>query len=343
MKILLACDRSRGHLYPALILAEYIRERKKAKVFFSGLSKKDREYVQSLGFVCSGIDLGFRNIFLESILRAGEAIFILLYLRPQRIVGFGGRNSFFLIAMGSFFIPVYIYEPNFFLGKANKILSFFARKVFVAKKRREKQIEVGIPLRRELVRKLNKKEAQELIGLDKNKFTLLAFGGSQGSSFLNHLVFDVTRKLSPHQFQLIHITGSREFEYFLKKYKNLKLKVKVFDYYEDMGVLYSSADLVLSRAGASTLAEINYFGVLSVLFPYPHAYAHQKINAQYFKDRDAAILLCQEGCETEKVSSLIENLAKNREKSDYLRYNIKKIKLWENPDIFAQKLFSYIY
>ena len=136
MKIVLASDKSKGHLYPALVFARHCTSRyPRSSVVFYGVRKEERSKLEGEGFLCVGHDLGFRNLFLEGVLRFIEALAILLLIRPKKVFGFGGRNSFFIVLLSSVFTSTYLYEPNIDFGKANKILSFFVKRSFLGLRR----------------------------------------------------------------------------------------------------------------------------------------------------------------------------------------------------------------
>ena len=120
MRILLACDRSKGHSYPALVLARHIKKyHQEYSVVFYGLKKRDRRVLEQEGFRCFGLDIGRRHIIIEGIWLFFESLALCLVIRPKKVVGFGGRNSFFALIVSSLFARVFLFEPNATFGKAN--------------------------------------------------------------------------------------------------------------------------------------------------------------------------------------------------------------------------------
>ncbi len=347
MRIILACDRSKGHLYPALALADYLRKEKpQYKVFFYGLKKKDRFFLKERGFSSFGLDLNFRNLILESFLRFFEALGMIFYLRPHRVLGFGGRNSLFLVFICSFFIPTFLFEPNFCLGKTNKLLSFFVRKVFLGMRnpKKKKEIKLGIPLREEFLNKIDRKEARRILGIRDNLKIFLVFGGSLGSSFINTLFLEVVSllKRDGYEFGVIHLTGDKDFEKVKRFYKENSIEAEIFSFYENMVLLYSAADLVISRSGASSLAEISYWGLPSILLPYPGAYSHQEKNAQFFFKNKAALGLKKGLSEKEALLCILKEFLEEPQKFSSWGRNANSLKVWEEPAVFSQRVLEYI-
>lgn len=349
MRIILACDRSKGHLYPALNLARYIKEHHpKDKVIFCGLKKEDKNNLKSVGFRCVGLDLVFRNILLESFLRFFEALVLLVIVRPHRALGFGGRNSFFLVFISSFFMPTFLYEPNCSFGKANRILSFFVKKVFLGLKNpiKRKEISLGIPLRDEILHSCKSKvESLKHLELRSDIKTLLVFGGSLGSSFINNIFLETASLLSKrnYKFQVIHVTGSRDFNRISFLYKKLSIEARVFVFCEDFGTLYLACDVLISRSGASSVAEICFFKKPAILIPYPFASGHQLRNACFLFEKHAALLHRQESLSSQKLFNLLVPMLYKPEEFSYLQDNMKSLKVWSTQDDFSKEIIRHFY
>lgn len=320
MKIILACDRSGGHIFPAqCILNNAGREEiylfapsLYLKLFFPNFKKK-----------IYGKHLGFRNIFVEVFFRFWEALYLIFKIRPKRVIGFGGRDTFFLLLLSRlFFIDVDIYEPNVLMGRANAILSFFSRYVyrgFGVKKLRDKEKNIGIPIRDSLI-KIDKTVAKRKLGFDSNIPVVLCFGGSQGSEFINDVFMRLVKDFG-EKFQIIHITGSKQYSEIIKFYDTIKANAQVFDFYPNMEVAYSCADLVVARGGALTIAEVLYYGIKAIFIPYPKAGAHQYENVNFVYSLGGCRLIDQRDFSFDifkaEFFSLLENdvLSKNFKKS----------------------------
>lgn len=328
-RVLLVCERSGGHIFPAFALGKKIKEtRACCQVYFFATSSFLKGYLEKEGFVVVGRSFPFRNLFFESFFRLGEAVYLLLKLRPKKVIGFGGRDSFFLVFFSFLlFRDTVIYEPNIKLGKTNRILSFFARKILRGFKKgvRGRRVKVmGIPLR-ENIKKIDKFKAKKILNFNDTP-VILCMGGSQGSTFLNRTFLKLVKSLEG-DFQIIHLTGGKEYFPILELYNKIERKKFVKDFYYSMEILYSAADLIISRAGASTLGEISYFGVPSILIPHPQAGGHQKENAFYFKEKRAAFVFCEDSFSFEKFKDTAENLLFKSELREKMKENTSNIRL----------------
>ncbi len=349
MRILLACDRSKGHFYPALNLARVIKsEYPGFKIIFCGTKSEESSILRKEGFIRCGIDLMFRNIFLEAVLRFAEALLIIICLHPQRVIGFGGRNSFFIVILSKlFFVPVFLVEPNASYGMANKVLYYFSDKVFLGIKspQTRKEIKTGVPLRDQVIKvKKDKSACKKELGLTPDKKTILVFGGSLGAKFINNLVLEAVEAFSTslRNLQIIHITGKHDFKRAVWRYENISVESKVFAFYEDMGDLYLASDLVICRSGASTAAEICYFSKPVIFIPYPYAYGHQVKNAEFLERRYGAIMYRQESIDKTKLRLMIEKFLNEADIFSILADNLKKCSIWTTQLEFSKKVSVYL-
>jgi len=321
MRILFVCDRSAGHIFPALAMAQKIRQQAKGdKLYFFATSLSLKEHLIKEGFMAYGKCFNTRNIVIETAYRFFEALRLIFIIKPHKLVGFGGRDSFFLVLLGSLlFLDTSIYEPNVTPGKANLVLSLFVRRVlcgFGKKKLSKKYTTLGIPLRPN-IKKVDRKEALGVLGFD-DKPVLFCFGGSQGSVFLNNTFIKLIDSLGG-DYQVIHLTGEREYFKISQFYNKIDRKKFVKGFYYQMELLYSIADIVICRAGASTLAELSYYKLPALLIPHPAAGGHQKANAMYFKERQAAYVFLQENFNFEQFRQAALGLLQDKN----LRYRIK--------------------
>jgi UDP-N-acetylglucosamine--N-acetylmuramyl-(pentapeptide) pyrophosphoryl-undecaprenol N-acetylglucosamine transferase len=340
-KILLVADGSAGHIFPATSIIETLKD--SASLYLFTTSSYFKRLLKDRNITLIGQEFLWKNTFLEMFYRFWEAIWLLLKIKPDRIIGFGGKGSFFLVLLGSlFFIDTGIYEPNAFYGRANRILRLFAKRIYFGfepptKGRRLKR--VGIPLHTHIQR-WSKGVARERLGLDPSRPVVFCFGGSQGSLFVN----EAFRRLVEEkidQFQIIHLTGRRAYLRFLDFYDKIGKKgYFVRDFYNEMGLLYSAADIVISRAGALTLAEISYFRLPAILIPYPGADSHQVRNAEYFKERGAAFMISQDKFSFENFKNLFTQLLYDQSVRQKVINNLGSIQLWVRADEFCKGIFG---
>ena len=345
MTVLLACDRTGGHVYPAEILARHIIANKEnVDIVFYGVRAKDAQRLSKDGFVVCGVELKTRNIFIEGFIRFFEALYILFRFMPSRVICFGGRCGFFITLIASLVCRTAIYEPNAVYGKTNKVLSFFVNKIFLGLRKplKKKERKVGVPLRSNILRStLVKSVLIERFRLDPNKKIILVFGGSSGSSAINEAFSICCVKTDIlDNAQAIHITGTSEFYKIKNLYRQEKKDVRVVEYYEAMEELYCIADVIVSRTGASTLAELDYVFKPVIAVPYPYAYNHQFYNAGILsKNRSDVVLIEQKTLSPENLYKELTELLSVE--SDSIGINTDD-KLWEKPSVFAEEIVKNI-
>jgi|GEM_PF-1230996 len=351
-RILLGCDKTRGHLNPALCLARALRKRYiSSGIYFYPVNRQWESLLAQEGFSYTGRRINALHGPLEAVMRILEAFKILFSIRPRYAVGYGGRRSMWAVWLLSWFIPTAIYEPNACFGKANLFLAFFVKKIFtgfpdiaihnalIKKVLKKKMVFTGIPLKESFFSESAgiKEQAKQSLGIPGSAKVLLAFGGSSGAAFINHLVYSFfTREAKElNGVFLIHLTGTREYE----KYKQLYAghpSVVLKDFSEDMPCYYRIADAVIGRAGASSIAETSFFTVPAVLIPLPGAYAHQYINAAYLSEREGIFLIPQDTLEYADFKQKICTLLFDQKARHLMQANLRSIRLWNTPEKFAQ-------
>jgi len=238
------------------------------------------------------------------------ALPIVAHFRPDAIVGSGGYACAPAVLAGAILrrggrlpnLRIMLLEPNVMPGMANRRLARYANEVWGAypdcdtsRHFGHKFRLTGIPVRDELLAPIPKADARRSLGLDPERFTLLVFGGSQGARSINVAVAGmVARRRLPPDWQLLHLTGPRDYEWMLaeRKREPNDNRYTLVPYLDKMGLAYQAADLAVCRCGGSTLAEICTVGLPAIFVPYPHASEdHQRANADYFVDRGAALTM----------------------------------------------------
>jgi undecaprenyldiphospho-muramoylpentapeptide beta-N-acetylglucosaminyltransferase len=252
-------------------------------------------------------------------------------------MAFAGRN-----------IPTVLYVPDIEPGLALKFLSRFADVVTVtaseSKKyfsRPERLVLSGYPLRADLS-SWSREKATQHFGLDasRTKPTLLVTGGSKGARSINMAVLKHLNELL-NVSQVIHITGSLDWPVVDKAAQELPEHLKslyhAMPYSHEMGAALAAADLVVSRAGASALGEYPFFGLPTVLVPYPYAWRYQKVNADFLAEQNAAVILQDEFLE-DKLLHVVTDLLLNKHKLEAMRAAMKKISHPNAAGIIASQL-----
>ena len=339
VKILIASGASAGHLYPALSFAQKLREKEAGAdiAFVSSRRGGIAEEISAHGFrlfLISVLPFSFKSFkkfflaFCRFIRSFFESFLIIEKFRPDVVVGFGSYVSFPVCLEAALFKKAtVIHEQNVSLGLANKALGFFADKVAVSFRETrnfyDKAIVTGNPLRKSLTR-VGKEDARSFFGLE-DKFTILTLGGSQGSHRINTEFKNAVKRIEKREdFQFIHITGKSDYNDLKKDYSCITMRHCVFDFLEPMHLAYVLADLVVSRAGATTIAELVYFQKAALLIPYPYAGGHQLENAYALGKEAAAIVLREEELGCQGLSETIARLIHSPFQRQALERNIQK-------------------
>ena len=321
-----------GHLFPAIAVAEQIREMKPdADILFVGTKDKiEGRVVPKLGFKFKSIWIkGFSRKFtlenllfpLKLIVSAIQSLLINISFKPRVAIGSGGYVAGPAIWAASVMgAKVLLLEQNSYPGVTTRLLERFADEVhlsFEASKRylrREKtHLLTGNPVRKSLGR-VKREDALEKFGLSGEKKTLLVLGGSLGAKSINKVMSESIKILEENEIQVIWQTGKNYYEQF----KNLNSdKVKIYDFIEDMNLAYSACDILLARAGATTIAELLNLGIPSILVPSPNvAENHQYYNAKSLSDNVAAVLIEDKKLKDELVEKVLEVINSEKKVSE---------------------------
>lgn len=241
-------------------------------------------------------------IFLIALIKSiFLSLSFLLKEHPSVVVGMGGYPSFpTLIAAAILRIPIVIHEQNIIPGRVNKFLAPLARRVLISFPETASFFPsshtklVGLPIRASL-KKIDKLSARRELRLDPSAPTILVSGGSRGALAINNAIVEILPYLLMEGKQVIHLCGSAHYQQFRERTQNINNRYLLLPFASEMHLLYSASDLCVSRAGASTLAELAYFSLPSILIPYPYAISeHQFINALLFKKKGASRVLLNE-------------------------------------------------
>ncbi|NQT28843.1 MAG: UDP-N-acetylglucosamine--N-acetylmuramyl-(pentapeptide) pyrophosphoryl-undecaprenol N-acetylglucosamine transferase [Candidatus Omnitrophica bacterium] len=337
MKVLLVCERSAGHIFPALSIGAKMSQ--EATVYFFATSSFLKRYIEKEGFVCIGKSFSFRCLIAEGIWRLFEALYFIIKLRPKKVIGFGGRDSFFLVLFSSLLgIDTAIYEPNLKIGRANRLLMPFVGKILrgFPGEDNKKSRTIGIPLRKN-IKKIDKTEARKILNFNDDP-VVFCLGGSQGSTFVNNIFVEFAREFKD-KLQIIHLTGKDKYLEILPLYNTIKGQSFIKDFYYNVEVLYSAADLVVSRAGANALGEISFYQLPAILLPHPEASGHQKENALYLEKRGAAIVYLQDKFFPKEFKASLSELIANESRRQNIRNNLSKIRLGISYEDFSSNTY----
>ena len=357
MRILVASGSSGGHIFPALALMHSLKingaivllvlplKSKESKILVDGVNL---EYINSANFDFS---LSSKNIYgAYSCLRViWESLRIIIKFRPDVVVGFGSLHTVALLFWAWLFrVKTVIHEQNVIPGRANRLLAKFVDKVAVSFTQTRNYLDIsdtkvlvtGNPIRKELI-PLDKKEAVDFFKLRERKFNLLIVGGSQGSHKINAVAFAALAALSRKQdLQVIHIAGVKDFVGLKQSYAATGLTYKLFDFLSDMQYAYSLADLIICRAGATTIAELQKFSLPALLIPYPFAYAHQLDNARVLEHIGAAVVISDADLTVEKLKDHLQEFLGNPQKLISMRQAYAKTPVLDALAILTKEVLT---
>jgi UDP-N-acetylglucosamine--N-acetylmuramyl-(pentapeptide) pyrophosphoryl-undecaprenol N-acetylglucosamine transferase len=323
----IACGGTGGHLFPGLAVAEALHSRGHEVLLLVSEKEIDgtalaahpefrAEKLPSVGMpsmVVSPATIGFLKRLWESHRRCGA---VYRKFRPDAVLGMGGFTSTAPVVAARWRgLPAFIHESNAIPGRANKIAARFATNVLLGfgdcrtHFPSSECIVTGTPVRKNLGRPLPRAEAAKVFGLDPALPVLLVTGGSQGASGINQLLFKTVPLLAKPGIQIIHLTGKNDDRLAAANYQREGIPHHVAPFHHRMEEAYSVADLVVSRAGASSLSELCLFGLPAILIPYPHATAdHQAANASILVREGAAEMVAESEAVPELFAAKIQNL-----------------------------------
>ena len=296
-----------GHIYPAISIANKLRKKiPNSNILFVGAKRKmEMKKVPEYGYKIIGLWISglqrktniYSNFLLpfKIFISLIHSLLILIRHKPISVIGTGGFASGPLIYMAALIgIPIFIQEQNSYPGLTNRILSKYAKKIFVAYDGMDKYFKTnkiifsGNPIRKSIknINKLDKKDFLSSISFDKKLKTILILGGSLGAKVLNEFVSKNLDFFHKNNLQVILQSGSRYYD----KYKYLdSTKIRVLPFIKDIHKVYSAASLIISRSGASIISELCFVGKPVIFIPSPNvAENHQSKNAKKLYDIGAA-------------------------------------------------------
>ena len=350
--ILIAVSGTGGHVYPGIALAYELKVAKINPIFIVNNNKNgvSLKIVKNSGYNYKILNFKApqRKLSLSLFLFPFKFIKVLFdsysiikQTNPCVVVGMGAYLSFPIILVAKLKnIPTLIHEQNTIPGLANKILSRFVDKIAISFKEsikffpKHKTIYTSNPIRKDIFN-ITRIQASTKLNLNPLVFTIFVFGGSLGATKLNNIMFNVAQKLYSKyksNIQFIHIIGSKDFKEISKKYDNIKYNKYIVEYMDDIGNAYSCSDVVICRAGAGTVKEIEMYNLPALFVPFPYATAnHQYYNAKSVEQKNLRIVIEEKNLTEEQILNFIETKINNT----VIDVN-RKIK----PKVFPQELLA---
>lgn len=353
MRVIISAGGTGGHIYPALAIANKIKQKDKtAEILYIGTSNRmEKDIVPKAGFDFVGIkieglkrSLSLKNIksaflFLTGISKCKK---IIKKFKPDVVIGVGGYVSAPVVyAAHKLGIKCCIHEQNSSLGMTNKFASNFADKVFVSFKSLEKKmndkkyIYTGNPCSENAFKIEAADKAK--FGLTPNKKLVLIVMGSLGSKTINDKMKGMLTLFNNKDYEVMFVTGKNYFEEY-KKSKYTK-NIKIVPYVDNMVSLLKKTDVLVSRAGASTLSEISSLNVPSILIPSPYVTEnHQYKNAMDLVSKNAAMILEEKDLKGDTLLRMVEKVLDDKVYTKKIKENLKHFEVRNS----ASKIYDEI-
>lgn len=359
-KIIIAGGGTGGHIFPAIAIANALKQKRPdiEFLFVGAKGKMEMDRVPQAGYAIIGIDIAglnrsslIKNIGLP--MKIIKSFFqvrkIFKDFQPDAVVGVGGYSTFPVLkqaqAKG---IPTFIHESNSFAGKSNKMLSKGATRIFTGTDGMEqffpaeKILVTGNPVRKQIVDAVvTKEKALEFFGLQPGKITLLVVGGSLGARSINEAVLAGMDRLLASGLQVIWQTGKSLAAQAAEQAGRHK-EVWANEFITQMEYAYAAADIIIARAGAMTVAEICVVQKPAIFVPYPFAAEdHQTVNARQLVNKQAALMV-KDNEAAGKVVDMAIGLAADSQKRKEMSANLLKLAITDAAERVADEILNTI-
>ena len=351
MKIAIVSGGTGGHIYPGVAIAQEIKSRDpSASILFLGSKEGlEKDIISREEYPISLIKsrallrkLSYKALSAPFISMIGffQSIWILKSFSPKALFSTGGYASLPVVLAAKLLgIPVLIHEQNVLPGRVNRLCRKFARKVFLSFEESLKYmpgVGVGNPIRREIL-EAKREAARNKFNLGPQEKVVLVMGGSQGSQKINETVLSSLENL-PSYIKILHIIGNRDFGW-VSRYlegKNIN-NYRSLPYLHDMADALSAADLAVSRAGATAIAEFLVRGIPMILIPFPYAAEdHQKLNAKVIAENGGALVIEDKDFSSRKFVELITDSSLDYDKMSKACHELAK-------PTAAERIVDFIY
>ena len=335
MKVIVSAGGTGGHIFPAIAIINKIKEKEpNSKILYIGTTDRmEKDIIPKLGIEYIGIEmkgLNRKNIIknidvIKSLRNAiNKCKSIIKDFDPDIVLGIGGYITFPVIKSASDLgYKTFIHEQNSIPGLSNKILKYKVSAIGVSLEDslkyfpKNKTFFTGNPRSEEAIN--YKRVPKSKYNLTSNKKTVLFVMGSLGSLTINNLMKKILPKFKGKNYEVLFVTGKKYYEDY-KKLKNIPNNVKIVEFLDDMLGVLKNVDLIVSRAGASTIAEITALGLPSILIPSPYVtHNHQYKNAKVLSSAGASILIEEKNLDYDILIKNIDNILNNEELYDKMK------------------------
>ena len=360
MKIIVSAGGTGGHIYPALAIIEKFKEHEKdLDILYIGthnrmeaelIPKRGIKYesLEIYGFSKSNIGLDIKNVFL--IKKAYQkCLKIMREFKPDLVLGIGGYVTYPVIkAASKLGIKTFIHEQNSHPGKTNLALQkkvefigvSFKETISNFTKAKGEVFYSGNPCGESALKK--QPMSKSSVGLDEHKKLIVVVAGSLGSSTVNEKMADFLNKIKDKDYQVLYITGKSLYEKFISEHQ-FPSNVKVLPYLDDLPALLKNADLIITRAGASTMSEIISLTLPAIFIPSPYvANNHQYYNALELKNNHAGELIEEKDLTSEILIKKINDILLDPIKYQEIKNNLSKMSMNNSSEVIYNKLKDLI-
>ena len=347
-KILISTGGSGGHVLPAITIYDHLKSNYETLIStdlrgLKYLDKKKYKYIIVNTPKLNNLLL-FPFSFLKVFILTLKSLIILKRENISILISTGGYMSLPLcLAAKILSIKIYLIEPNMVLGRANKFFLYFAKKLIcyskelinLPKKFEDKQT-IVMPLIRKKYYDTNNYQNEG------NFFTITIIGGSQGAKIFDTLINELLVKISKIcSLKVVHQTSKKNTDFLEKFYKVNKIENKVFTFDENLNILLKQSDLCITRAGASSLAELSLLKIPFIAIPLPTSKDnHQYENAKYYKDKDCCWIINQENFNKPKFEELLIKLSGKKDEYLTKKINLERLNYQNTWNNVNQKLLE---
>jgi UDP-N-acetylglucosamine--N-acetylmuramyl-(pentapeptide) pyrophosphoryl-undecaprenol N-acetylglucosamine transferase len=359
-RIIIAGGGTGGHIFPAIAVANAIKRiAPETEIFFVGAKgKMEMEKVPQAGYKIEGLDIaGFnRSSLIKNValpLKLAKSFWqvkkIINHFKPDAVIGVGGYSTYPVVRYAqNLGIASFIHESNSHAGKSNMLLGKRATMVFTASDGMErffpksKIMVTGNPVRKTIAdAHITRSEAIRFFGLDENKKTVLAVGGSLGAKSINEALATHIDEFGANNLQLIWQTGKITADRY-KQIGQSRENIWVDDFITAMEYAYAAADMVISRSGAMATAELCVTKKPVVFVPFPFAAEdHQMENALNLVNKQAALMI-KDSEAKEKLVSTVIGLAKDEALQQQLKQHIAPLAITNADEVIANEILNTI-
>ncbi|MBQ1407713.1 MAG: undecaprenyldiphospho-muramoylpentapeptide beta-N-acetylglucosaminyltransferase [Eubacterium sp.] len=365
MRAIVTGGGSGGHIYPALAIAEKIKEREPgSEILYIGSDLGiEKDVVPQKGYRFEMVDarwfikkpVEIVKTAVTTLRGSNQALKLMKEFKPDAVIGTGGFVCVPVIhAAKRYGAPSFIHEQNAFPGVANRFLERYVEKVLLGFedaasyfKHPEKIVLTGNPVRKQFF-EADRKASREKLGIKDGEFAVFCFAGSQGADMFNDMMLEVIKRFSGDS-RIVILFGCgvyhyKEFNEALEKenftYEN---NVHVYEYIDEMQTYLAASDIVISRAGALSLSEITATGSASLLIPSPNVTGnHQFYNAKALAEGGGAILIEEKDITPEKTIELLEELMDSPERLEEIRKASKAMSPVNASDKIVDEVFGIV-